>query len=245
MQGVYRIRNKINDKRYIGSAQDFDERWDTHRKELRKGNHYNKYLQRAWNRHGEENFVFEVEEEAKGDNGTLLTREQVYLDEGFALGILYNIARKAGGGNLGEEALEKMRQTKQDYFKLHPGHNKGKKYSQKACNKMSAGRLGMTFTQEHKDNIRKSWTPERKKKSSDEWKTWWTSERRKKRSEDYSDGNPNVKSYPAFYNTKTNVFVPAGKNLKKLCNEQNLVYENMRMVARGQTEQTKDGWKLG
>ena len=112
MQGVYRIRNKIDDMRYVGSAQDFDERWGIHRKELQKGNHYNKYLQRAWNKYGGENFVFEIEEEVKGSRKDAFDREQVYLDEGFELGILYNAARTAGGGDLGEEVYKKRSQTR-------------------------------------------------------------------------------------------------------------------------------------
>ena len=63
MQGIYRIRNKLDDKRYIGSAQDFENGWIGRRRALRRGKHHNIRLQRAWNKHGEENFIFEVEEE--------------------------------------------------------------------------------------------------------------------------------------------------------------------------------------
>ena len=240
MQGVYRIRNKINDKRYIGSAQDFDERWDTHRKELRKGNHYNKYLQRAWNRHGEENFVFEVEEEVVGDNKNLLTVEQAYLDKGFELGILYNISKVAGGGAVRGSGWHQTKKTKEEISKALLGRNVT------WGDKISEGRKGMKFSNEHRANQRKSWTSARRSEQSKRLKKWWTPDRREKRSLRYSGGgNPNVRSYPAFFNVKTNEFILAGSNLKGLCNEQNLVYENMRMVARGQTEQTKDGWKLG
>jgi len=154
MQGVYRIRNILDDKRYVGSTQDFDGRWDIHRDELRKGNHYNKYLQRAWNKYGEENFVFEVEEEVIGDDKALLAVEQVYLDEGFALGVLYNVARKAGGGNLGEEINRKRSEAL-----------KGKKRTEEQCQNISQSRKKYLethdiwnkekpLTEEHRRNIK-------------------------------------------------------------------------------------------
>jgi len=143
MQGIYRIRNKINDKRYVGSTQDFDERWGIHRDELRRGNHYNPHLQNAWNKYGEENFAFEIEEEI--ENGRdLLSVEQGYLDEGFELGILYNIARKAGGGNLGEEVNEKIGRS------------------------MSRVLTGVPKSKEHRANLSKALTGQ--KIHTEEWK---------------------------------------------------------------------------
>ena len=107
MQGVYRIRNILDNKRYVGSAQDLEEHWGEYRKALRERRHHNIRLQRAWNKYGEENFVYEIEGEVEGNRNVLLACEQIYLDEGFKQGILYNIARKAGGGNLGPEVNRK------------------------------------------------------------------------------------------------------------------------------------------
>ena len=148
IQGIYRIRNKLDDKRYVGSTNDFEKGWIIRQQALRRGDFYNIHLQRAWNKYGEENFVFEIEEEVAGDNKILLVIEQIYLDEGFALGILYNIARKAGGGDLGKEVNQKI----------------------------SKSHTGKKLSEEHKANIRKnlvgmldkSHTDESKQKNS-EW----------------------------------------------------------------------------
>lgn len=76
--GIYKITNVINGKFYIGSTDSIPDRWDNHRSELRRGIHHSKHLQRAWNKHGKENFKFEVLEECLED--MLITREQWYLD---------------------------------------------------------------------------------------------------------------------------------------------------------------------
>ena len=61
--GIYRIVNLVNGKAYIGQTKEkFQRRYWLHRWELRKGKHDNKHLQRAWDKYGEENFVFEIVE---------------------------------------------------------------------------------------------------------------------------------------------------------------------------------------
>jgi len=79
--GVYQIRNIVNEKCYIGSAagkNGFDGRWGIHLHYLRHSTHANSYLQNAWNKHGEDAFVFEIIEECVSDQ--CLMREQHYLD---------------------------------------------------------------------------------------------------------------------------------------------------------------------
>lgn len=68
ISGIYSIRNKINGKVYVGSSKDIYTRWSQHRHDLRKGNHHNEVLQRAWNKYGERNFAFEVLEKAPPEN---------------------------------------------------------------------------------------------------------------------------------------------------------------------------------
>lgn len=60
--GIYMIRNKINDKVYIGASIHVEERFQQHLNELRKGTHVNKYLQHAFNVYGESNFEFSIVE---------------------------------------------------------------------------------------------------------------------------------------------------------------------------------------
>ncbi len=58
--GVYQIRNVLDGELYVGSAVETDRRWDFHLYQLRKGIHTSQRLQEAWNRDGEESFIFEI-----------------------------------------------------------------------------------------------------------------------------------------------------------------------------------------
>lgn len=77
--GIYQIKNIINCKIYIGSSLNIKNRFYTHKTQLNSNKHYNKKLQRSWNKYGEENFVFEVIEYVE-NKSELIVREQFYLD---------------------------------------------------------------------------------------------------------------------------------------------------------------------
>jgi group I intron endonuclease len=100
-RGIYVIQNLINHKIYIGSAIDLKRRWNAHILNLRKNDHCNVYLQNAWNKYGEENFIFWILEVVK-DKAILFEREQFYLNlfQTYSFGI-YNVCLAAGGGQLG------------------------------------------------------------------------------------------------------------------------------------------------
>lgn len=106
--GVYEIRNKFNNKRYIGSTiMSFTKRLEHHRCLLRNGTHKNTHLQRAWNKYGEDNFVFNILEVV--DKCCTLEVEQQYLD---ACEDCYNINPLASGTpNMSKETVEKRTKT--------------------------------------------------------------------------------------------------------------------------------------
>lgn len=58
--GIYEIVNIINNKKYIGQSVNISARFRHHKNKLRKNEHRNSYLQHAWNKYGEENFIFNV-----------------------------------------------------------------------------------------------------------------------------------------------------------------------------------------
>lgn len=76
--GIYKITCIANDKVYIGSTNDFYERWIAHRSQLRRKMHCNSHLQRAWDKYGEQSFAFEIIEFVMPF--VLLDREQYWLD---------------------------------------------------------------------------------------------------------------------------------------------------------------------
>lgn len=93
MIGIYRIKNLINGKCYYGSSKNIEKRWSTHKRGLNTNTHINCILQRAWDKYGENNFIFEIIEEC--DINILLETEQKYLD----LQPEYNIGVKSSGGD--------------------------------------------------------------------------------------------------------------------------------------------------
>lgn len=98
MGHIYQIRNITNDAVYIGSVLKREpiKRWFNHRRDLRGNYHHSPHLQRAWNKYGEHNFVFEVLETDVKD---VLVREQWHLDNrrnNFPPRLNYNVCWVAG-----------------------------------------------------------------------------------------------------------------------------------------------------
>lgn len=93
--GIYAIVNKVNGKRYVGSAVNLRNRWKVHKSALNSGRHHSKRLQSSWLKNGEAAFSFEVLELVEKD--ALIAREQHWIDE---LGVVgwngYNVSPTAG-----------------------------------------------------------------------------------------------------------------------------------------------------
>lgn len=58
--GIYQIRNLNNGKVYIGSAYNLYNRFRVHKSCLCLNNHDNDHLQKSYNKHGSDKFIFEV-----------------------------------------------------------------------------------------------------------------------------------------------------------------------------------------
>lgn len=56
-KAIYKIENKINHKIYIGQSNDPERRWREHCHRREK---YTSLLERAINKYGKENFIFEI-----------------------------------------------------------------------------------------------------------------------------------------------------------------------------------------
>lgn len=63
--GIYTIRNKVDNKIYVGASINIDKRLGEYKRELKGNYHKNKKLQRAYNQHGKEHFEFELLEECE------------------------------------------------------------------------------------------------------------------------------------------------------------------------------------
>lgn len=100
--GIYMIKNKVNNKFYIGSSNNIKSRWSKHRNLLIRDAHSNQYLQHSWNKHGEGNFEWSIieyvhDEDKKALSSKLLDRENYWLEKlkPYSKDIGYNICHVA------------------------------------------------------------------------------------------------------------------------------------------------------
>lgn len=106
--GVYAIMNTKTLGMYIGESIDIAHRNKTHINFLRKGKHENYKLQLAWNRDGEENFVFVILQKCEWHE--LCYLEKLYINK-FSPDKIYNISTRGcsiKGSTLNEETKLKI-----------------------------------------------------------------------------------------------------------------------------------------
>lgn len=147
--GIYKITNKVTGKFYIGSSVNFKRRWYMHKFELKRGKHGNIHLQRAWDKYGEESFVFEVIKEVEPTRKEILKEEQIFLDTLSPYGENgYNISKEAG-------SILGYRHTKEARKKIVDS-KLGKSRSEETKRKISEVQKGKTISQETRDKISKT-----------------------------------------------------------------------------------------
>lgn len=120
--GIYQIRCLASGKRYIGSSARIAKRWYEHRRDLSLGDHRSPRLQKAWLKHGENSFVFELIEECAKE--VLFEREQFHID---ALKPDYNSMLKVRV--VSKEMRAKIRATVAAKMLLHTHCRNGHQYT--------------------------------------------------------------------------------------------------------------------
>lgn len=80
-KGIYSITNSMNNKKYIGStAKSFISRFTQHVSKLRLNKHHCSHLQFAWNKYGEDMFIFAIEEVLENTDN-ILDKEAEYIEK--------------------------------------------------------------------------------------------------------------------------------------------------------------------
>ena len=138
-QGIYKIINVVNNKFYVGSAVDFKRRKTRHFSELRTKKHNNSKLQNAWNKYGEQAFVFVVVEDLP-EGADLLATENVWLKEHVGKEYCYNLGVDATAPTLGMSG------------ELSPTW--GYKHSDESKSAIGVASKGRLHTSEAKEKIR-------------------------------------------------------------------------------------------
>lgn len=150
--GIYRFLNITNGKSYIGRSNDLKHRYYEHINLLRKGIEPCTKLNRAWQKYGEDSFVYEVLCYCEED--MLNTLEKQYIQKYDSFKNRYNCT-KGGDGILGyrhtAEAKEKIGRAA-----------RGKAYTDEEKKKMSERQKGRRLTEEHKKALSEAWNEERR-----------------------------------------------------------------------------------
>jgi group I intron endonuclease len=133
--GIYSIRQKSTGREYVGSAVNVTKRWKEHRRQADSGRHHSRFFQRAWSKHGCDDFEFRVLLVcAKHD---LIAYEQACLD---GLRPAFNVSPTAGsqlGFKMNDEAKRKMSVAAKKN-KNFAGHN----HTQESRRRISESRKG-------------------------------------------------------------------------------------------------------
>lgn len=111
MQGVYKIENINNGKKYIGSSKDIEKRFYQHKRELKNKTHHSVKLQHAWSKaKNKDIFLFDVIE-VVDDIGALKEREQYYVDLFDAYHSGYNCSLKVDNPRYAKKTLDKKKKA--------------------------------------------------------------------------------------------------------------------------------------
>jgi group I intron endonuclease len=137
--GVYLIYNLVNQKVYVGQSRNVRNRLFVHKSSLRLGKHVNTYLQNAFNKYGEDKFVFRSVEYCEIEN--LTEREEYWMDQFNSTNLTrgYNLMRAKTHGGISEETRAKMSKAR-----------KGKIHSEESRAKISVAKKGKIISEEHR-----------------------------------------------------------------------------------------------
>lgn len=155
-QVIYKIINLVNDKFYVGSTNNKNERFRTHRNKLRRGVHHCAHLQASWSKYGEEKFDFRVVQNVPNEE-SLQAAEDVWLTEHVGKQYCYNAGTRSGapmrgrtgdkhpsfGKPITEEQRQQISQTLKDFYAQnyfnHP--RVGKQHTEETKAKISAAKM--------------------------------------------------------------------------------------------------------
>lgn len=123
---------------------------------MRKGEHPNVHLQRAWDKHGKSNFKFDILEIT--ENSNYMEKEQWYLDNKVNFGEDYNIATNVFSGMKGRKASVETRRKLSESRKGKKNHNFGKVMSDETKKKISDTKRSqkLKLSEDHKLAISKA-----------------------------------------------------------------------------------------
>lgn len=240
--GIYKITNIVNGKIYIGSSSNIYIRINGHKSKLKIGKHSNQHLQSAWNKYGENSFIFETVKQI--NNLNLLVRfEQIYINKYDCVDLGYNKRRIADSnrGNVMSILARKRMSIAKKGHKMHPNT----KEAFKKC--YNPGAKGHKHTQEFKDNRKilsilfwKTITPERKKEIYDKISKIRTGTKNPnaKFTEYARQRSAEIKQKPIVQYDLQNNFIKEWSSGKEACSNLNISHAHLSGVLKGYRNKT-------
>jgi len=146
ISGIYKIICLSTGKIYIGSSVNIHDRWSVHKCELRSNKHGNKYLQKAWNKYGEQNFEWQILQPVESE--LLMAMELEWFNKTQCCDPKYgfNMSKNPNNVMLGRKHNE------QSKLKMSNAH-KGKFLTDKHKNNIRNYRIGQKQTEETRQKI--------------------------------------------------------------------------------------------
>ena len=153
--GIYKITQKSTGVPYIGSSVDVALRWKRHVSDLNCGRHHAVWLQRAWAKHGKEDFSFEVLEVVE-DREKLRTKEATWLSRHKPNFNNLQPSNNSGVLQHGQETKSKMSSSQKDRFNSVREKNDGKVLSKEHISLLIQRRretVGWNFSTEAREKM--------------------------------------------------------------------------------------------
>jgi group I intron endonuclease len=252
---IYQIFNTKTGVSYFGqSRQKNRQRIWTHRHNLRKNKHSNRYLQNAWNKYGEESFEFNILHDSVESIESLDELEKMLISDNKS----YNLT--SGG-----ESFEHTDETKKKLRDIMLEKAKNPQFRQELSERVNNWRNPISV-KNHSQKLKDFWQSERgkliHKRASKE--VWASDERRKKQSDIIKkqiEHDPSIldrlriqskngaeKAKLARQKTYVGFIDPTGKiysnivNLNEFCRIHKLCSTNLNRIDKGK-QKTYKGWK--
>lgn len=97
---IYKIENLVNGKVYVGQTSNFKARRRNHCNLLIRGSHYNRHLQKSWNKYGKSNFKIYILEQGNYSPQELDALEIKYIEKFKTHDPQYGYNKTYGGGGV-------------------------------------------------------------------------------------------------------------------------------------------------
>jgi len=230
-KGIYCIKNVITNKMYIGSSINISKRFYHHKKMLLNNIHHSIKLQNSYNKHGIDNFVFEILE-IVDDKLKLIETEQKYIDTYNTFKCGYN-SRAVANSPLGTKLTEEQKKKISEFHKnrIRQPMSEETKLKLSIINKGKIGaNLGKKQTEETKQKISDSKKGKKSKrnnfKHTDEQKENWSKERKGIKN------NPNYIQHSEETKQKMKDYIKLNGSAKsKKCKVDNTIFINAKEAA--------------